>query len=110
LLAGLIGLSCLSYHNVEKSGTPARSSTFIIGGFSLLILLPSAMNGLEMLPIVGQVFFPIQSLAGILLHPIFNAFGQHFSLLTLAALVAFIISLIWWVLSGKADQTSLEGI
>lgn len=106
LLAGLIGLSILRGDCVRGSKKSAKYSTFIIGGLALIALLPNVMDGLTIVPFIGGLFFHLKFLIYTLFGPILRLFRSN---LALALLGMFVISLILWARSEKADQASAEG-
>lgn len=104
LIAGLVGLSLLpdTVNNAVKSA--ARLSTLAIGGISVFLLLPGALDGLTLIPVLNRIVFPISSTV-MRLTP---ALMYHVGLpLRLLALLAFVISLTWWIKDHNTDQSGV---
>jgi hypothetical protein len=103
LLAGLIGLSFLSYGEASRTEKRARTATLAAGGVALLIMLPTTLGGLTLLPWIAGV--SLRSLRYALLRPLLHLVGPHFSFLVLAA---FVVSLTWWVRSADHSKAGAE--
>jgi hypothetical protein len=104
LLVGLGGLSLLSNVNGSTAKSKARSSTFAIGGVSMGLLLPAAVDGLIIIPVLNRIVFPI-SLTVMRLTPIFMY--QVGLPLRFLMLLAFVISLAWWIKDGKTNESGV---
>lgn len=104
LIASLIGLSCLSTSSSERSKSAPRIATFATGGFSLILLLPTAIEGLSTIPFISGLRYPLFSVANQFASPLLKIFGPYAYLL---ALIMFIASLTWWVQTQKEDRQSV---
>jgi hypothetical protein len=68
------------------------------------LLLPAAVDGLIIIPVLNRIVFPI-SLTVMRLTPIFMY--QVGLPLRFLMLLAFVISLAWWIKDGKTNESGV---
>lgn len=100
LLTGLCGLSLLSPTRHSSVGK-VRATTLTIGAIAMVLLMPAAIEGLTLLPVINWVAFPVSRAVRTVL-PAFIHKSELASRLLL--LVAFAGSLTMWIIRSRATE------
>lgn len=104
LIAALTGLSLLPNPVVVAPQAKPRSTTFAVGGLSMLLLLPGALGGLTVVPFLNRLVFPVRLALVELTAPFLRYVDPY---LTFPMLLAFVASLAWWIESSKASREDI---